>query len=237
MKKYFAEMIGTFMLVLIGCGAAVFAADQVGQLGIAIAFGFTLVAIAYALGPISGGHVNPAVSAGMFIAKRITFKEFIGYVLFQLIGAFLAAYVLMYIASEKLAGYDVAVMGLGQNGYGEGYLAEFSMNAAIAFEFIATFIFVRVILEVTKAPNNYAGLVIGIMLMVLIIFGLQITGVSLNPARSFGPAILVGGQALQQLWVFIWTPLLAGILAGTCFKCCENGWCLLGTCETKNKKK
>lgn len=232
MRKYLAEMLGTFILVLVGCGTAIFAGEQVGQLGIAMAFGLALIVAIYAIGHISGGHVNPAVSTGFLIAGKLSAKDYFGYVVFQLLGAVIAAYVLMMIAGGKMSGYDFAVLGLGQNGWGEGYLGEFNMTSAIIFEFIATFLFVRVILTVTRTENNYAGLVIGLTLMVLIIFGLQITGVSLNPARSFGPALLLGGHALEQLWVFILIPALAGLLAGVCFR-----WCPFcnGACDGKKK--
>lgn len=225
MKKYFAELLGTFMLVFIGCGTVIFSGDTVGHLGIAFAFGLAIVAIAYSVGNISGAHVNPAVSLGVYCSGRMSFKDMLGYVIFQFIGATFAAYVLMYIASGRAAGFDVAVNGLGQNGWGEGYAGEYNLYSALLFEFIATFIFVKVILHVTVSHATLAGLVIGFTLLVIHILGLQITGVSVNPARSFGPALFVGGQAWSQLWLFLITPALAGILAGLntrCGACCSS---------------
>ena len=218
MKKYFAELIGTALLVLIGCGTAVFAGDTVGQLGIAIAFGLGITIVAYTFGPISGAHANPAMSIGMLIAGRINFKDFIGYVIFQFIGATIAAGLLFLIVTGKIGGYDVAHLGLGQNGWGEGYGSGFALCAVVLFELIATFIFVRVTLEVTKNPNLYAGAIVGIALLSFHLVGIQIDGTSLNPARSFGPALFAGGQALNQLWVFIVVPLVGGLLAGSAYR-------------------
>lgn len=215
MKKYAAEFIGTFTLVLFGCGTAVVAGEQVGNLGIALAFGFALLAMAYGIGPISGCHINPAVSLGVLTAGRMKFGDFIGYVIGQCAGAIAAAALLYFIASGK-AGYDIAVTGLGQNGWGPGYLGEYSQQAAMAFELVATFLFVVVILGSTSvaAPTAIAGIAIGIALAVIHIFGIQITGVSVNPARSLGPAVLVGGKAMTQLWLFIAMPLAGGLIAG-----------------------
>jgi len=219
MKKYLAELIGTFTLVLLGCGTAVIAGDKVGFLGIAFAFGFALLGMAYGIGPISGCHINPAVSLGVLASGRMKFGDFIGYVIAQCAGAIAAAALLAFIASGK-AGYSVAVNGLGQNGWGAGFLGEYSQNAAIAFEMIATFLFVVVILGSTQsgAPTQIAGLAIGITLVVIHIFGIPITGVSVNPARSLGPALFVGGKAMSQLWLFIVCPLAAGLVAGLLFK-------------------
>jgi len=220
MKKYSAEFIGTFTLVLLGCGTAVVAGSQVGVLGIAFAFGFSLIAMAYGIGPISGCHINPAVSLGVFVSGRMEAKDLIGYIISQVLGAIVAAFVLMLIVKGQLAGYDIAAGGLGQNGWGSGYLGEYNASAAIIFEFIATFLFIIVILGSTQegAPTQMAGLAIGIALVVIHIFGIQITGVSVNPARSLGPALLVGGKALAQVWLFLIVPSLAGIFAGVLFR-------------------
>ncbi len=218
MKKYIAEFVGTFTLVLFGCGTAVVAGKQVGFLGIAFAFGFALIAMAYAIGPISGCHINPAVSLGVFAAGRMGGRDLLGYVIGQLLGGIAAAAVLWVIASGT-AGYLIGVNGLGQNGWGAGYLGEYSLVAAIVFEFVATLLFVIVILGSTQegAPTQLAGLAIGIALVVIHIFGISITGVSVNPARSFGPALLVGGKALSQVWMFLLVPSLGGIAAGGLF--------------------
>ncbi len=220
MKKYFAECIGTFTLVLFGCGAAVVAGAQIGVLGISFAFGFALIGMAYGIGPISGCHINPAVSLGVFIAGRMDGKDLVGYIISQCLGAIVAASLLAAIVGGKVAGYDVAASGLGQNGWGAGYLGEYSLSAAILFELIATFLFVVVILGSTQkeAPSQIAGLAIGICLVVIHIFGIQITGVSVNPARSLGPALFVGGRALSQLWLFLVMPSIAGIIAGILFR-------------------
>lgn len=225
MKKMIAEAVGTFTLVLFGCGAAVLAGagtagvEAVGQLGIAFAFGLAIVAMAYGIGPISGCHVNPAVSFGAFVSGRMSAGEMIQYWIAQFIGAIVGAGVLYLIASGK-ADYSLAENGLGANGWGAGYLGEYSLMAALVFEVVATFIFLVVILGSTQknAPAQFAGLAIGLTLVLIHIVGIQVTGVSVNPARSFGPAVFVGGSALSQLWLFIVAPLVGAALAGFMFK-------------------
>ena len=218
MKKYFAELVGTFILVLFGCGTAVVAGDKVGILGIAFAFGLALIGAAYGIGPISGCHINPAVSLGVWTAGRMKTGEMFGYWAGQVIGAILAAAVLALIVGGVSGGYDIHASGLGQDGWGPGYQGGYSMVSAMLFEFVATLIFVVVILGSTQkaAPSGFAGLAIGITLVVIHIFGIHITGVSVNPARSIGPALLVGGQALQQLWLFLVFPSLGGLLRDCC---------------------
>jgi len=220
MKKYLAELVGTFILVLFGCGTAVIAGDKVGILGIAFAFGLAQIAAIYGLGPISGGHVNPAVSLGVWTAGRMALKEMIGYWVGQFVGAILASGVLWVIARGVAGGYNLALSGLGQDGWGPGYQGGYDITSAIVFEFVATLIFVIVILGSTQktAPAGFAGLAIGITLLVIHIFGIHITGVSVNPARSFGPAILVGGKALAQVWLFLVVPSLGGLAAGLLFR-------------------
>lgn len=219
MKKYFAELVGTFILVLFGCGTAVVAGDKVGILGIAFAFGLGLIAAAYGIGPISGCHINPAVSLGVWAAGRMKFTDMIGYWVGQCVGAILAAWVLLVIAVGN-AGYSLAANGLGQDGWGPGYQGGYNTASAILFEFIATLVFVIVILGSTQksAPTGFAGLAIGITLVAIHIFGIHITGVSVNPARSLGPALFVGGQALRQLWLFLVFPSAGGIVAGLLFR-------------------
>ena len=220
MKKFVAEFIGTFTLVLFACGTAVVAGDKVGVLGIALSFGFALIAMAYGIGPISGCHINPAVSLGVFFAGRMPFGDLITYVIAQFAGGIVGAIILLLIVNGQLAGYDVALNGLAQNGWGAGYLGEYSLTSAIIFEFVATFLFLVTILGSTQAgaPTQIAGLAIGIALAVIHIFGIQITGVSVNPARSFGPALMVGGTALAQVWMFLIVPSIAGIVAGILFR-------------------
>lgn len=223
MKKLIAEGLGTAALVFFGCGAAVLAGDMVGQLGIAFAFGLAIVAMAYGIGPVSGCHVNPAVSFGAFISGRMSAGEMISYWIAQFIGAVAGAAILWLIASGH-AGYDIAENGLGQNGYGVGYLGEYGLASAFVFEVVATFLFLVVILGSTqeKAPGAMAGLAIGLTLAVIHIVGIQVTGVSVNPARSFGPALMVafGGNttAMVQLWLFLIAPLIGAGLAGYLFK-------------------
>ena len=217
MKKYLAECLGTFTLVLFGCGSAVFAKENVGQLGIAFAFGLVIVGMAYAIGPVSGCHINPAVTIGAWISKRINTKDVVPYIVSQVIGAVLGACVI-YLIAVGSPNFDLA-NGLGQNGFGPGYGGEYSMLSAIIFEIVATFIFVFVILGSThkEANANFAGLAIGFTLVLIHIVGIQITGVSVNPARSIGPA-LFSAKALSQLWVFIVFPLIGGALAGLVYK-------------------
>jgi aquaporin Z len=225
MKKPIAEFVGTFALVFFGCGAAVLAGagttglDPVGQLGVSFAFGLAIVAMAYGIGPVSGCHVNPAVSLGAFIAGRMSAPEMLQYWGAQIAGAIVGAGVLYLIASGK-ADYTLADNGLGANGWGEGYLGEYSLVAALVFEIVATFLFLVVILGATqsKAPAAMAGLAIGLTLVVIHIVGIQVTGVSVNPARSIGPAIFVGGSALAQLWLFLVAPLIGAGLAGLVFR-------------------
>ncbi len=219
MKTFVAELIGTFTLVLLGCGSAVLAGGEVGQLGIAFAFGLAIVAMAYGIGPISGCHVNPAVSFGAFVAGRIPMNTMLQYWAAQFIGATLGAAVLYLIASGQ-AGYSLGANGLGQNGWGAGYLGEYNLTAALVFEVVATFLFLVVILGATQkaAPGMVAGLAIGLTLVVIHIVGIQVTGVSVNPARSFGPAVFVGGQAISQLWLFLVAPLIGAGLAGLLFR-------------------
>jgi aquaporin Z len=219
MKVFVAELIGTFTLVLLGCGSAVLAGAEVAQLGISFAFGLAIVAMAYGIGPISGCHVNPAVSFGAFIAGRMQMNDMLKYWAAQFTGALLGAGVLYLIATGK-AGYDLATNGLGANGWGPGYLGEFNLVSALVFEVVATFLFLVVILGSTQksAPGMVAGLAIGLTLAVIHIVGIQVTGVSVNPARSFGPAVIVGGTAISQLWLFLVAPLIGAALAGLLFK-------------------
>ena len=208
-----AEFIGTLALVLFGCGAAVLGGDHVGQLGIALAFGFAIVAMAYGIGPISGCHVNPAVSLSVFIAGRMPLTEMFAYWVAQFVGALVGALILMAIAGGTSSG-------LGHNGWGPGYNGGFPLAAAATFEVVMTALFTLVILGSTgpKAPAGFAGLAIGITLAVIHIVGIQVTGVSVNPARSFGPAVLVGGQALSQLWLFLVAPLVGAAISGVLFR-------------------
>lgn len=219
MKKYLAEFIGTFALVFFGCGTAVIAGERVGFLGISLAFGLALIAMAYGIGPISGCHINPAVSLGVFAGGRMNRRDLVGYVVAQVVGAFVAAAVLAAIARGH-AGYSVGVNGLGQNGWGAGMFNEYNLASAFIFELVATFLFVVVVLGSTGegAPAPLAGLAIGLTLAVINIVGIPITGASVNPARSLGPALAVGGHALAQVWLFLVVPSIGGIVAGWLFR-------------------
>lgn len=225
MKKPTAEFIGTFTLVFFGCGAAVIAGMGTGPtaidvLGIAFAFGLAIVAMAYGIGPISGCHVNPAVSFGVLVAGRMTMNDFISYVIAQFLGAVAGAIVLYIILSGKSAGWSG---GLGQNGWGTGYLGQYNLLSAFIFEVVATFLFLVCILGVTQkgGPAQFAGLAIGLTLVAIHIVGINVTGVSVNPARSLGPAIVGVGtnpSALGRVWPFIIAPLVGAGFAGFLFK-------------------
>ena len=225
MKKMVAEFIGTFTLVLFGCGAAVIAgpavgATTVGVLGISFAFGLAIVAMAYGIGQVSGCHVNPAVSLGVWLAGRMPAGEMVQYWIAQCLGAIAGAAVLMFIMSGKATGWDG---GLGANGWGPGYLGEYDLVSAAVFEVVATFLFLVVILGVTRHGTplhiaGFAGMAIGLTLAAIHIVGINVTGVSVNPARSLGPALLTGGVALSQLWLFIVAPLAGAAIAGIVYR-------------------
>ena len=219
MKVYIAEIIGTATLVLFGCGNAVFAGASIGIVGISFSFGLALLAMAYAIGPISGCHINPAVSVGAYIAGRLSGRRLVGYVIAQSLGAIVGAALVYAIALGDPA-YKLAVNGLGQNGFGPGYQGGFNLESAFLFEAIATFIFLVVILGSTSsgAAKKFAGIAIGLSLVLIHLVGIRITGVSVNPARSLGPALFVGGQAMAQLWVFIVAPLLGAAFAGLMYR-------------------
>jgi aquaporin Z len=219
-KRAAAEFVGTFALVLFGCGAVVLAGfDNVGQLGIAFAFGLAIVAMAYGIGPVSGCHINPAVSFGAWVAGRMSLREMGYYWAAQCAGAIVGAGALFMIASGNNH-FDIVADGLGQNGYGAHSPSGYGLASVFAFEVVATFLFLVAILGVTQkgAPTDLAGLAIGLTLTVIHIVGIQVSGVSVNPARSLGPALWVAGDALGQVWVFIVAPLIGAGLAGLAFR-------------------
>lgn len=207
-KKVIAEIIGTFVLVLFGTGTAVLGggAEGVGILGVAFAFGLSIVAMAYTIGVVSGCHVNPAVTISMIVNKRMDVKEGLVYIISQIVGAILGSLTLQYFLSTS----KLATDNLGQNSFGD-------LGAVGAFiaETILTFVFVLVIVTVTgkHGINKMEGLIIGFTLILIHLLGIPLTGTSVNPARSIGPALLVGGEALSQLWVFIVAPIVGGALA------------------------
>jgi len=218
-KKYLAEFFGTFVLVFIGCGSAVIAGNQIGFLGISLAFGLAMLSMVYAIGPVSGCHINPAITISMLFAGKISAKDSMGYILAQILGAILGASILFLIASG-LEGYDVAQNGLGQNGYADHSPNGYSMMAALIGEIVLTFIFLLVVFGSTSdaTPKGFAGLSIGLSMAFIYMVGIPITGASINPARSIGPAVLAGGAALSQLWLFIIAPIIGGILAAIVWK-------------------
>ncbi len=218
MKKYLCECIGTAVLVLFGCGSAALSGGVLGILGIALAFGLSIVAMAYVIGNISGCHINPAVSLAMLINKKLTVKDFIGYVIAQVIGAVIGIGILYGIIA--CSGLDVAVTGLGANGFGELSPINLNMLGAIITEVVLTFVFVYTILGVTsdESKSQIAGVVIGLTLAFVHIMGIQLTGTSVNPARSLAPALFLGGEALKQVWVFILAPLVGSAIAAFTFK-------------------
>lgn len=220
--KLLAEFIGTFWLVLGGCGSAVLAARfpevGIGLVGVSLAFGLTVLTAAYALGPISGGHFNPAVSVGLWAGNRFPVKQLGPYIVAQVAGAIIAAAVLYMIASGQ-AGFDVKA-GFAANGYGEHSPGKYSMESALISEVVMTFMFVLIVLGAThdRAPAGFAGLAIGFALTLVHLVSIPVTNTSVNPARSTGPAIFVGGWAVMQLWLFWVAPLLGGLLAGTLYR-------------------
>ena len=220
MKKYIAELIGTMVLVLFGCGSAAIAGSMLGTLGIALAFGLSIVAMAYVIGDISGCHINPAVSIGMWIDGRMEAKDLLIYIVFQCIGAIIGIALLVAIinSAPSLGGY--AATGLGQNGFGSASSVGLNAVGAIIVEIILTFVFVFTVLGVTKKVENgaVAGIVIGLTLAFVHIMGIPLTGTSVNPARSLAPALFLGGQALQQVWVFILAPIVGAVIAGFLYK-------------------
>jgi len=220
MRKLVAEFVGTFVLVFGGCGSAVFAAAfpgvGIGLLGVALAFGLTVLCCAYALGPVSGCHLNPAVSVGLAVGGRFAWKDLPGYVIAQLLGGIVAAAILLVLLKGTAAGYDASVGGLAANGFGDHSPGKYSMGAGFLSEVVLTFIFLTVILGATSkaASAGFAGDAIGRALTLVHLVGIPITNLSVNPARSTGPALFVGGWALTQLWLFWVAPLVGAILAG-----------------------
>ncbi len=219
MKKYVCEFIGTAVLVLFGCGVAAIGKDVVGTLEIALAFGLSIVAMAYVIGNISGCHVNPAVSLAMLIDKRIDFKDFCGYVIAQILGAFCGATLLYFIITNNLL-LDVTYNGLGANGFEALSANGITMGGAFLVEFLLTLVFVFTVLGVTadESKSSVAGIVIGLTLTFVHIMGIPLTGTSVNPARSLAPAVLMGGEALSQVWLFIVAPLVGAAVAALLFK-------------------
>jgi aquaporin Z len=219
-KKALAEFVGTFWLVLGGCGTAVLAGDHVGWLGVALAFGLTVVTMAYAIGHISGCHLNPAVSFGLVAGGRMPAKDLPAYVIAQVLGGITAALVLMLILQGGHLWDAARQSGFAANGYGEHSPKGFGLGAAFISELVLTFIFLFVIHGVTddRAPKALAGLAIGLTLTLIHLISIPVTNTSVNPARSTSQAIFVGGWALGQLWLFWVAPILGGVLGGLAYR-------------------
>lgn len=217
--KYAAELFGTFVLVLAGLGTAVLAGGTVHAVGISFAFGLTLVAMIYAIGPVSGCHINPAVTLAMLITKRIKVGEAIGYMIVQVIGAIIGAGLILAIAKGN-GTFIPSPDNFGINGYGAHSPGHYSLLAAFLTEAFFTMLLVITVLGATdsKAPAGFAGLAIGLSLAVTNLASIPVTNASINPARSIGPAVYVGGWAIEQLWLFIVAPLAGGVIAAIVYK-------------------
>ncbi len=214
-QKWGAEALGTFWLVFGGCGTAIFAGKEVGFLGIALAFGLTVLTGVYAFGPISGGHFNPAVTVGLAAAKRFDWKDVPGYVVVQVIGGSIAGAVLLVIA-KGVDGFSAEASGFASNGYGDRSPGGFSLGSVLVAEALLTAMFVIVIVAVTskRASAGFAGLAIGLCLTLIHLIAIPISNTSVNPARSLGVGWFAGGDALSQVWVFIVAPLVGALIAG-----------------------
>lgn len=226
-KRCAAEAMGTAWLVLGGCGSAVLALGfpdiGIGLLGVSLAFGLALTSAMYALGPVSGGHFNPAVTIGYSVAGRFPVREIPGYIIAQLLGAAAGAGLVYLIASGKV-GFDVT-SGLGSNGYGEHSPGGYGLRAALLCEAAMSFVFVYAVLAVTGpvAPSGFAPLAAGLTLALIHLVSIPVTNTSVNPARSTGPALLVGGWAIEQLWLFWLAPIVGAILAGVAWRWFSKG--------------
>jgi aquaporin Z len=221
-KRACAEFIGTFWLVFGGCGSAVLAAGfpelGIGFVGVSLAFGLTVLTMAFAIGHISGCHLNPAVSIGLVVGKRFPASELPAYIIAQVVGGIAAAGVLFVIASGK-AGFSLSG-GFASNGYADHSPGGYSLTACLVAELVLTFMFLMIILGATdkRAPQGFAPIAIGLALTLIHLIGIPVTNTSVNPARSTGPALFVGGWAIQQLWLFWVAPIIGAILAGFVYK-------------------
>jgi aquaporin Z len=214
MRIYLAELVGTFVLVFGGCGSAVLAGDHIGYAGVSLAFGLSLLAMVYTVGPISGCHLNPAVTFALYLSSKLPGNRVIGYMIAQIIGGVLAAGVLLLIANG-IGNFDPTATGFASNGFGDRSPGHYGLGAAFLCEVVLTGFLVLTILGSTdiKAPVGFAGLAIGLMLTLIHLVSIPVTNTSVNPARSIGPAIFAGAAAINQLWMFIVAPLLGATLA------------------------
>jgi aquaporin Z len=218
-KRLLAEAFGTFWLVLGGCGTAVLAGSQVGTLGISLAFGLTVLTMAYAVGHVSGGHFNPAVTAGLYAGGRFPAKDVLPYWLAQVVGAIIAAFAIYWIASGK-GGFALQPGAIASNGYGAHSPGGYGMLAALVTEVLMTGFFVIIIMGAThgRAVGAAAPIAIGLALTLIHLISIPVTNTSVNPARSIGPALVEGGIALRQVWLFVLAPLLGGALGGLAYR-------------------
>jgi aquaporin Z len=215
LRLYTAELIGTFVLVFVGIGTAVLEAGNVGILGVGVAFGLALLAMCYAVGPVSGCHINPAVTLGAWISKRIETRHVAGYMIAQLIGGALGALLVFVIAKGMASGYDASTTGFASNGYASHSPGNFNLLSCFLVEVFLTALLVFTVLcsSHATAPAGFAGLAIGLVLVAIHLVGIPVTNLSANPARSIATAIFAGGWALAQLWLFIVAPLIGSIVA------------------------
>jgi len=213
-KKYIAELIGTMVLVLMGCGGAVIAGYYIGNVGVAFCFGLAVLAMVYAIGSVSGCHINPAISISMLVAGKLSIKDTVFYIVFQSVGAIVGAGILYAIATGN-SSFVLAANGLGANVY-----STYSLSSVLIAEIVLTFLFVLVVHGSTneRVPKGFAGIAIGFTLVLIHLVAIPIDGTSVNPARSLGPAVFVGGTALSQLWVFWVAPIIGGIIAAVVWK-------------------
>lgn len=224
-QKCIAEFFGTFVLVFMGCGSAVLAGTHVGFLGIAFAFGLSVLTMVYAIGHISGCHINPAITISMLVNGKISGKDAGAYIIAQIAGAIVASGLLFLVAQGK-ADYTLAANGLGQNGVETGSPDHYSLLSGLIAEIVLTAIFLVVVHGSTSKNNSngmFAGVAIGLALTMIHIVGIPVTGVSVNPARSIGPALFVGGDALSHLWVFLVGPIIGGLLGGGIWRLYDRG--------------
>jgi aquaporin Z len=219
MKEYLAELVGTFVLVFGGVGSAVLAGGKIGFVGVSFAFGLSLLAMVYTIGPISGCHVNPAVTVGLLLHRKIAVRKATGYIAAQIAGSIIASFLILLIARGAPTGYEASAAGLGANGFGEHSPGGYSMLSAFITEVVLTMFLVLTVLGSTdnKAPVGFAGVAIGLVLTLIHLVGIPITNTSVNPARSIGPALFVGGWAINQLWLFIVAPVVGAMLAAGVF--------------------
>ena len=219
-RRYVAELVGTFVLVFGGVGTAVLAGEAVGALGVALAFGLALLAMVYVVGPISGCHLNPAVTLGLVLGRKIAARSAVGYVVAQVAGAILAVALIWLIAQDAPGGYDPGMEGLGANGYAAHSPGGYGLLAALAVETALTAVLVLTVLGATNraVPVGFAGLAIGLVLALIHLVSIPVTNTSVNPARSIGPAVFVGDWALRQLWVFVVAPLAGAVIAAAVYR-------------------